>query len=118
LDNIFVFVVIFQFFAIPAKYQHRILFFGILGALALRVVFIALGAVLLQYKAVVMLFGGLLIVTGAKLLLVPSKPINPDANLVIRLLHRLLPITSKVDDQNFFRRLTCRSKAECDQKRS
>jgi tellurite resistance protein TerC len=56
LDNIFVFVVIFQFFAIPAKYQHRILFFGILGALAFRVIFIALGAVLLQYKAVVIFF--------------------------------------------------------------
>jgi tellurite resistance protein TerC len=105
LDNIFVFVVIFQFFFIPAKYQHRVLFFGILGALLFRVVFIALGAVLLQYKAVVILFGVLLIATGAKILFAPVKPIDPEANLVIRLLRRLLPVTSQVDDQNFFRRV-------------
>ena len=93
LDNIFVFVVIFQFFAIPAVYQHRILFFGILGALVFRVIFIALGAVLLQYKAVVIVFGVLLIATGAKILFAPVKPINPEANVVIRLLRRLLPVT-------------------------
>lgn len=105
LDNIFVFVVIFQFFAIPAKYQHRILFFGILGALVLRVIFIALGAALLQYKAVVILFGALLIVTGAKILFAPAAPIDPEANVVIRLLRRLLPVTPQVDGQNFFRRV-------------
>ncbi len=105
LDNIFVFVVIFQFFAIPAKYQHRILFFGILGALVFRVIFIAVGAVLLQYKAVVIFFGVLLIATGAKILFAPVKSIDPEANLVIRLLRRLLPVTSQLDDQNFFRRV-------------
>lgn len=108
LDNIFVFVVIFQFFAIPAKYQHRILFFGILGALVFRVIFIALGAVLLQYKAVVILFGVLLIATGAKILFAPAKPIDPEANVVIRLLRRLLPVTPQIDGQNFFRRVAGR----------
>ena len=108
LDNIFVFVVIFQFFAIRAKYQHRILFFGILGALVFRVIFIALGAVLLQYKAVVIFFGVLLIATGAKILFAPAKPIDPEANLVIRLLRRLLPVTPQVEGQNFFRRVAGR----------
>ncbi|HZQ70772.1 MAG TPA: TerC/Alx family metal homeostasis membrane protein [Terriglobales bacterium] len=101
LDNIFVFVVIFQFFAIPAKYQHRILFFGILGALLFRVVFIALGALLLQYKTVVIVFGVLLIATGAKILFAPAKPIDPEANLVIRLLRKVLPVTPLVDGQRF-----------------
>ena len=106
LDNIFVFVVIFQFFAIPAVYQHRILFFGILGALVFRVIFIALGAVLLQYKAVVIVFGVLLIATGAKILFAPVKPINPEANVVIRLLRRLLPVTPQLSGQNFFQRIS------------
>jgi tellurite resistance protein TerC len=105
LDNIFVFVVIFQFFAIPSVYQHRILFFGILGALVFRVIFIALGAVLLQYKAVVIVFGMLLIATGAKILFAPVKPIDPEANVVIRLLRRLLPVTPQFAGQNFFQRV-------------
>lgn len=105
LDNIFVFVVIFQFFAIAAKYQHRILFFGILGSLVFRVIFISLGGVLLRYKAVVIVFGILLILTGAKILFAPTKPINPEANVIIRLLRRVLPVTSQVDDQSFFRRV-------------
>jgi TerC family integral membrane protein len=107
-DNIFLFVVIFQFFSIATKYQHRILFFGILGALLFRVIFIALGAVLLQYKAIVIFFGVLLIATGLKILFAPAKPIDPEANLVIRLLRRLVPVTSQVDDQQFFRRVAGR----------
>jgi tellurite resistance protein TerC len=111
LDNIFVFVVIFEFFAIPPKYQHRILFFGILGALLFRVIFIALGAVLLQYKAVVIFFGVLLIATGAKILFAPAKPLDPEANVIIRLLRRFVPVTSHVDDQRFFRRVSGRLQA-------
>jgi tellurite resistance protein TerC len=108
LDNIFVFVFvfIFQYFAIPKIYQHRILFFGILGALAFRVFFIALGAVLLQYNAVVIIFGVLLLATGMKIVFTPSKPIDPDANFVIRLLRRIIPVTSKFDGQNLFQRVT------------
>ena len=105
LDNIFVFVVIFQFFAIPSAYQHRILFFGILGALVFRVIFIALGTILLQYKAVAIIFGVLLVATGAKILFAPVKPIDPEANVVIRLLRRLLPVTPQPDGQNFFQRI-------------
>ncbi|HKU19536.1 MAG TPA: TerC/Alx family metal homeostasis membrane protein [Terriglobales bacterium] len=108
LDNIFVFVLIFEYFAIPATYQHRILFFGVLGALLFRIIFIALGAILLQYKGIVVAFGIILVLTGAKILLAPAKPIDPEANLVIRLLRRLVPITPELRDQNFFRRVATR----------
>jgi tellurite resistance protein TerC len=76
VDNIFVFVLVFNFFAIPLKYQHRVLFYGILGALFFRAIFIALGSVLMQYHAVVLFFGVLLIITGIKILVFPDK--QPD----------------------------------------
>ncbi|NBQ55996.1 MAG: hypothetical protein EBU36_05035, partial [Verrucomicrobia bacterium] len=72
VDNIFIFVVVFNFFAIPAKYQHRILFYGILGALLFRIIFIALGSVLLQIAWVSILFGVFLILTGGKILFSPD----------------------------------------------
>lgn len=102
VDNIFVFVVVFSFFGIPAKYQHRVLFFGILGALVFRVIFIALGAMLMQYKWVVILFGVFLILTGIKILLAGDKPIEPDKNPVIRMLRKFLRITPGVEGQKFF----------------
>ena len=108
LDNIFVFVLIFEYFVIPATYQHRVLFFGVLGALLFRIIFIALGAVLLQHKAIVVAFGVVLVLTGAEILLSPAKPIDPEANLVIRLLRRLVPITPELKDQHFFRRVATR----------
>lgn len=102
VDNIFVFVVVFSFFAIPAKYQHRVLFFGILGALLFRTIFIGLGSVLMQYHWVVILFGVFLIGTGIKILFAPEKPIDPDKNLIIRLLRKILPVTPEMHGQNFF----------------
>ena len=104
VDNIFVFVVVFNFFAIPAKYQHRVLFFGIIGALVFRVIFIALGAVLMQYKWVVILFGVFLILTGIKILIAGDKPIEPGKNPVIRLLRRVLRVTPQIEGQRFFLR--------------
>jgi tellurite resistance protein TerC len=102
VDNIFVFVVVFSFFAIPAKYQHRVLFFGILGALVFRIIFIALGSVLLQYEWVVMFFGALLILTGFKILFAPEKPMDPEKNYVIRWLRRIMPVTPQLEGQRFF----------------
>lgn len=102
VDNIFVFVVIFSFFSIPAKYQHRILFYGILGALVFRIIFISLGAVLMQFHWIIWLFGAFLILTGIKLLFIPEKPIDPEKNPVIRLLRKLLPVTPALEGQNFF----------------
>jgi tellurite resistance protein TerC len=102
VDNIFVFVVVFSFFAIPPKYQHRILFYGILGALVFRAIFIALGSVLIQYKWVVVIFGIFLIGTGIKILLAPEKGVDPANNLLIRLLRKTLPVTPEIEGQRFF----------------
>lgn len=102
VDNIFVFVVVFTFFAIPPKYQHRVLFFGIIGALAFRVIFIALGAVLMQYEWVVILFGVFLILTGIKILFAGDKPIEPEKNPIIRLMRKFMRVTPQMDGQNFF----------------
>lgn len=105
VDNIFVFVVVFGYFAVPAKYQHRVLFYGILGALLFRVLFISLGAALMQFHAVILLFGAFLILTGLKILFAPEKPIEPERNPVIRLLRRLVPVTPQLHGQSFFARL-------------
>jgi tellurite resistance protein TerC len=104
VDNIFIFVVVFSYFAIPAKYQHRVLFYGILGALVFRVIFISIGAALMQFHWVIWIFGGFLILTGIKILFAPEKPIEPDKNPVIRLLKRLVPVTPDIQGQKFFLR--------------
>jgi tellurite resistance protein TerC len=105
VDNIFVFVVVFSYFAVPAKYQHRVLFYGILGALLFRIIFISLGAALMQFHWVIWLFGGILILTGFKILFAPEKPIDPEKNPVIRLLRKLIPVTPQLHGQNFFVKL-------------
>jgi tellurite resistance protein TerC len=102
LDNIFVFVVVFTFFAIPAVYQHRVLFYGILGALVFRAIFIALGSALLQYHWVILVFGGLLILTGVKMMFAPDKKVDPERNPLIRLFRRFVPVTSEHHGQRFF----------------
>jgi len=102
VDNIFVFVVVFNFFAIPTKYQHRVLFFGILGALVFRTIFIGLGTWLIQYHWMVVLFGVFLILTGGKILFAPEKPLDPEKNPLIRLLRRVLPVTPEIQGQKFF----------------
>ncbi|MBM3874008.1 MAG: TerC family protein [Verrucomicrobia bacterium] len=104
VDNIFVFVVVFSYFAIPAKYQHRVLFYGILGALIFRIIFISIGAALMQLHWVIWLFGGFLILTGLKILFAPEKPIEPERNPVIRLLRRLIPVTPQLHGDRFFLR--------------
>ncbi|MCW5889124.1 MAG: TerC family protein [bacterium] len=102
VDNIFVFVVLFSYFAIPAQYQHRVLFFGILGALVFRAVFIALGATLLQYHWVVLVAGAFLILTGLKILATPDAAPDPGANPLLRLLKRILPVTPTIEGPRFF----------------
>jgi tellurite resistance protein TerC len=105
IDNIFVFVVVLGYFAVPAALQHRVLFYGILGALVFRAVFISLGSVLMQFHAVILVFGAFLILTGVKILFAPEKPIEPEKNPAIRLLRRLVPVTSQLDGSRFFTRV-------------
>lgn len=102
VDNIFVFIVVFTFFGIPPQFQHRILFYGILGALVFRVVFIALGSVLMQFHWVIWIFGGFLILTGLKILFAPEKPMDPEKNPALRLLRRFVPIVPRFEGQKFF----------------
>ncbi len=103
VDNIFVFVVIFTFFAVPPASQHRVLFWGILGALVMRGVFIAVGAVLLhEFHWIVYLFGAFLIFTGLRLGLGGEPEHHPERNPLLRLFRRLLPVTSHYDHDRFF----------------
>lgn len=104
IDNLFIFVVVFSYFAIPALYQHRILFYGILGALFFRAIFIALGSVLMQYHWLIVIFGVFLVLTGIKLLITPDKAPDIERNPLIRFTKRFLPITTTLDGDKFFSR--------------
>jgi tellurite resistance protein TerC len=105
VDNIFIFVLVLTYFAIPAKYQHRILFYGILGALVFRAVFITLGSVLMRIHWVVLLFGAFLIFTGLKMMFAPEKGLEPEKNPMIRLFRRFVPVTPEFHGPRFFVRL-------------
>jgi tellurite resistance protein TerC len=102
LDNIFVFVVVFSFFGIPAKYHRRVLFYGILGALVFRGVFIAAGSALLRFHWVMVVFGLLLILTGLKMMFAPDRAIEPERNPLIRLFRRFVPVTPALCEDRFF----------------
>jgi len=102
VDNIFVFVLVFSYFGIPAEYKHRVLFYGILGALFFRAVFIALGSALMQFHWVIYLFGSFLIITGIKMFFSHSEEIEPEKNFLIRTFKRLMPVTHEIDGKSFF----------------
>lgn len=102
IDNIFVFAVVFAYFGIPKIYQHRVLFWGILGALLFRAIFIALGSVLMEYEWVVMFFGGLLILTGIKMFFAGTEEKDLSKNIVIRGLQKIFRIHPKIEGQHFF----------------
>ena len=102
VDNIFVIAMIFGFFAVPPIYQHRVLFWGILGALAMRGVMIALGAALIaEYHWVLYVFGVFLIITGIKMLILKTDYTNPNQNIIVRLTRRFFPITARFHGQHF-----------------
>jgi tellurite resistance protein TerC len=94
VDNIFVFVVIFSTFRVPAIYQHRVLFWGVLGALAMRAAFIVAGGAFLErFHWAIYVFGGLLAVTGVKLLLQREAEIHPEQNPLVKLFQKIFPVT-------------------------
>jgi len=102
VDNIFVIAMIFGFFAVPAIYQHRVLFWGILGALLMRGAMIALGAALIaEFHWILYLFGAFLIFTGIKMLVLKTDHTDPNQNIVVRLTRRFFPITSKFHGEHF-----------------
>jgi tellurite resistance protein TerC len=103
VDNIFVIAMIFTFFGVPALYQHRVLFWGILGALLLRGLMIAVGAALItRFTWVVYVFGGFLIVTGIKMLFMGDDDGNLEQNRLIRFIRRVVPVTSRYHGSSFF----------------
>jgi tellurite resistance protein TerC len=103
VDNIFVFVVVLNYFAVPALLQHRVLFFGILGALLFRGIFIAAGAVLMRFEWVVWLLGGFLVFTGARMMWAQDKAVEPEQNAMVRLFRRFVPVTADLQPHFFVR---------------
>jgi len=109
VDNIFVFAVILGAFAVPPKLQHRVLFFGVLGALVLRAAFIAVGASLLStFSWVMYVFGAFLVFTGIRLAMGKGHEPKPTENIMVRGLRRIIPVTDEYDGQHFLVRRNTR----------
>ena len=103
VDNIFVFVLLFSYFKVPALYQHKVLFWGILGALVMRAIFIFAGVTLINHFAwVIYIFGAFLIFTGIKLVLQKDKEIHPERNPVLKLFKRFFRVSEEYDGSKFF----------------
>jgi tellurite resistance protein TerC len=103
IDNIFVIVLIFQYFAVPAQYQHRVLFWGILGALVMRGLFIGLGAALLaRFEWIIYIFGALLVVTGVRMAVKQDEEFDAEQNPVVKAARRVLPLTEGYRGKHFF----------------
>lgn len=103
VDNIFVFVLIFSYFGVPPRYQHRVLFWGILGALVMRGAMIAAGAYLIhQFHWVIYVFGAFLVFTGIRMARQTEQAIEPESNPVIRLVRRLVPVSAVYHGEKFF----------------
>jgi tellurite resistance protein TerC len=106
MDNIFIIALIFSFFAVPAKYQHRVLFWGIIGALIMRGGMIGIGAgLILKYQWILIIFGGFLVLTALKMALIKGND-DPSQNIAVRVCKKLLPTVDFYDGQRFFTRRT------------
>src|SRR5205823_9702477 len=103
MDNVFVMAVIFAYFRVPLAYQHRVLFWGILGALVMRGAMIGLGAALIdRFDWMLQALGAILLLTGLKMIFVGDKPPDPEKNVVIRTARSLFPVTGEFSGQKFF----------------
>lgn len=103
VDNIFVIIMIFSYFQVPAAYQHKVLFWGILGALVMRVFFIFAGIELIhQFHWLIYIFGGFLIFTGLRMIFAAESTIDPDRNPVVRLVRKVFPVTASFESDHFF----------------
>jgi tellurite resistance protein TerC len=102
VDNIFVFVLLFSAFGVPAAYQHRVLFWGVLGALVMRGILIAVGATLIEdFHWIIYVFGIFLIITGVRMGLHKETEVHPERNPVLKLVRRFLPVTEDYEGQRF-----------------
>jgi tellurite resistance protein TerC len=106
VDNLFVFLLIFSYFKVPAKYQHRVLFWGVLGALFMRLTMIFIGAALIsRFHWIIYVFGAFLVYTGIKMFRQEESDLQPEENPVVKLVTRFLPITRNYDDKKFFHKV-------------
>jgi tellurite resistance protein TerC len=102
MDNVFVIALIFSYFGVPQQYQHRVLFWGILGALVMRGVMIGLGvAVIKEFVWVLYILGGFLLISGIKMIFAGEDEVHPEKNIAIRLARKLYPVSSSFDGQKF-----------------
>jgi len=109
VDNLFVFLMILSYFSVPAAYQHKVLFWGILGALLMRGMMIAVGTALIQtFHWVLYIFGGFLILTGLKMVVQQHDDVHPEQNPVVRLFTRFMPVTAAYHAKKFFVQLNGR----------
>jgi tellurite resistance protein TerC len=103
VDNLFVFILVFQYFGVPAELQPRVLKWGILGAIVMRLIMIMAGAVLLaRFDWIIWVFGGILIITGIRMFVVEEQRIEPERNPIVKLARKVLPFTHTYDGQHFF----------------
>ena len=103
VDNIFVFALLFSYFTVPPKFQHRVLFWGILGALVMRAMMIGAGTVLIaKFAWIIYVFGAFLILTGIKMIVKREEEIHPERNPVVKWFKKLMPVTSKYHEDKFF----------------
>jgi tellurite resistance protein TerC len=103
VDNLFVFLVLFQYFKVPAEYQHKVLFWGIIGALVMRLAFILAGVALInRFHWIIYIFGAFLVYTGFKMFRHDEVDIQPDQNIAVRAVTRFLPISRHYEDDKFF----------------
>lgn len=103
VDNIFVFLLVFSYFKVPEKFQHKVLFWGIFGALVMRFVFIFTGVALIErFHWIIYVFGGFLVFTGIKLALEKDKEVHPERNPVLKLVRRFFPTTKSYHGSKFF----------------
>lgn len=103
IDNIFIFVLVFSYFAVPGQYQHRVLFWGILGALVMRGALIVAGSALLEsFHWIIYVFGAVIIVSGIRMLMQRHEEMHPERNPVVRLVRRIFPVSSEYNGQHFF----------------
>jgi tellurite resistance protein TerC len=103
VDNIFVIILIFSYFKVPAAYQHKVLFWGILGALIMRVIFILTGVELIhRFHWLIYIFGGFLVFTGIRMLTSGDLKIDPEKNPVLKLARKIFPVTTSFQGDRFF----------------
>ncbi|MBN4074256.1 TerC family protein [bacterium AH-315-D21] len=106
VDNVFVFLIIFTYFSVPQAYRYRVLFYGIVGAIVMRAVFIAAGVTLLaQFHWIIFVFGGFLVLTGIRIILKSDTEVDPSKNPIVKLVRRFIPVTDEYHGQSFFVRI-------------